>query len=275
MYTSDMKDGESSKYKRGYRPCHFHVIHSVQGGKNTLLSVCIPFSINNINNDCPKQREGRAVRSMNQSINQWKELIDIKWVCRKGKCYKKDLKIFLFFFYIYEIQLTTWQPVFVVFSQLITNTKKKKKRKKNRQITIIHSKVHISRMPIHFEYLLIHNFRIATPIRILWMLNQMWFRRTCPGIIIWSTKCGNYFSFHEYYWKSWDMFHLAYQANECPLGETQCLERLLGLKVTRNLKWNSYIRDAGKVVGFLYRSSKFLDSASYPLLLHFIFPFLS
>lgn len=184
MYTSDMKDGESSKYKRGYRPCHFHVIHSVQEGKNTLLSVCIPFSINNINNDCPKQREGPAVRSMNQSINQWKELIDIKWVCRKGKCYKKDLKIFLFFFfiYIYEIQLTTWQPVFVVFSQLVTNTKKKKRKEKNRKITIIHSKVHISRMPIHFEYLLIHNFRIATPIRILWMLNQMWFRRTCPGI---------------------------------------------------------------------------------------------
>ena len=46
------------------------------------------------------------------------------------------------------------------------------------------------------------------------------------------------------------------------LDESPSLDKLLGLKFTPDLKWNSYIasvaRDTARMVGSLYRSKKFL-----------------
>ena len=48
------------------------------------------------------------------------------------------------------------------------------------------------------------------------------------------------------------------------LVEAPCLEKLLGLKLTPDLKWNAYIlaeaADTGKMVGFFYRSRKYLTT---------------
>ena len=56
------------------------------------------------------------------------------------------------------------------------------------------------------------------------------------------------------------------QMSETTLSEALCLDRLLGLKITPDLKWNEYIREvakvAGKMVGSLFRSRKYLTPAS-------------
>ena len=50
------------------------------------------------------------------------------------------------------------------------------------------------------------------------------------------------------------------------LNEAPCLEKLLGLKLTPDLKWNDYItsiaKEAAKMVGNLYRLRKFLTPSS-------------
>merc|ERR1712215_258105 len=50
------------------------------------------------------------------------------------------------------------------------------------------------------------------------------------------------------------------------LEEAPCLERLLGLKFTPDLKWNSYIasvaKEASKMIGSLYRSREYLTPSS-------------
>ena len=54
------------------------------------------------------------------------------------------------------------------------------------------------------------------------------------------------------------------------LEESSCLDKLLALKFTPDLKWDSYIdsvaRDAAKMVESLFRSKKFLTSDSENLL---------
>lgn len=53
---------------------------------------------------------------------------------------------------------------------------------------------------------------------------------------------------------------------ECSLREVPCLEYLLGLKLSLDLKWNLYIesndKDTGKIVSFLYCSSKYPTPAA-------------
>ena len=50
--------------------------------------------------------------------------------------------------------------------------------------------------------------------------------------------------------------------NGSPLKEASCFDRLLGLKFTPDLRWNTYIRSVakatGKMVGSFYRSKKYL-----------------
>merc|ERR1712240_696767 len=50
------------------------------------------------------------------------------------------------------------------------------------------------------------------------------------------------------------------------LVEAPCLERLLGLKLTTDLRWNSYIlsvaKEASKMVGSFFRSKSFLTPAA-------------
>ena len=49
--------------------------------------------------------------------------------------------------------------------------------------------------------------------------------------------------------------------NGSPLKEASCFDRLLGLKFTPDLRWNTYIRSVakatGKMVGSFYRSKKY------------------
>ena len=56
------------------------------------------------------------------------------------------------------------------------------------------------------------------------------------------------------------------QMDNSILEEASCLERLLGLKLTSDLKWNSYIlsvaKEAGKMVGSFFRSKKYLTPAA-------------
>ena len=56
------------------------------------------------------------------------------------------------------------------------------------------------------------------------------------------------------------------QMDQVVLENSPCLERLLGLKLTPDLKWNSYIlsvaKEAGRMVGSFYRSKKFLTPAA-------------
>ena len=56
------------------------------------------------------------------------------------------------------------------------------------------------------------------------------------------------------------------EMSETTLSESSCFDRLLGLKITPDLKWNEYIREvakvAGKMVGSLLRSRKYLSPES-------------
>ena len=59
--------------------------------------------------------------------------------------------------------------------------------------------------------------------------------------------------------------HLAsIEMNGCLLGEAQCFDKLLGLTITPDLKWNTYIKSiakaAGKMVVSFYRSSRYLTA---------------
>ena len=56
------------------------------------------------------------------------------------------------------------------------------------------------------------------------------------------------------------------EMNDIVLNETPCLDRFLGLKITPDLKWNSYITSvstrAGKMVGSFYRSREYFTQSA-------------